>query len=130
MIIAIYYEICARLVIHSTKAYTKSVGKFHIIKELTYVGLKNMNPCVLCSDVMVFRRGKVRPIRWLSEIFPTDVFQIDFNRYCNMRSSVVIMENYCLVSNGKFRTFFGNRLRYFEELLAVAFAINRFTRFY
>ena len=39
--------------------------------------------------------------------FPSTVFQIVLNRNSNMRPSVVMMTNYCLVSGRIFRAFFG-----------------------
>ena len=53
------------------------------------------------------RRGKVWAIRRVGRNFPSTVFQIVLKRNSNMGPSVVMMENYCLVSGRIFRAFFG-----------------------
>lgn len=50
-------------------------------------------------------------------------------RSCNMRSSVIKIEKYCLVFSRKFRKFFGNYLLQVDDLWSIAFPINSFTRF-
>ena len=56
---------------------------------------------------MVARRGKVWAIRWVGKNFPSTVFQIVLNQNSSMGLSVVMIENYCLVSGRIFRAFFG-----------------------
>ena len=58
-------------------------------------------------EQMVVRRGKVWAIRRVGWNFPSTVFQIVLNRNSNTGPSVVMMENYCLVSGRIFRAFFG-----------------------
>ena len=56
---------------------------------------------------VVFRSSFVWAIRRVRLNFPSDIFQIIFDRYCNMWSSIVMMENQFLVSGRPFRPFFG-----------------------
>ena len=43
--------------------------------------------------------------------------------------NVIVMENYCLVSNHEFGAIFGSHSLQFDELLSVAFLINGFIQF-
>ena len=56
-------------------------------------------------EQMVVRKGKVWAIRRVVWIFPSTVFQIVLNRNSNMGPSVVMIENYCLVSGRIFGRF-------------------------
>ena len=56
-------------------------------------------------------------------------FQIVLNRNSNMGLSVVMMENYYLVSGRIFRAFFGYCSLQTDKLCSVAFSIDGFTRF-
>ena len=59
------------------------------------------------TEQMGVRRGKFWDIRRVGWNFLSTVFQIVLNRNSNMGPSVVMMENYCLVSGRIFRAFFG-----------------------
>lgn len=79
------------------------------------------------AEQMVVRKGNVRAIKLARQNFPADVFQMIFNRLCNMRPRILMMKNYWLVSSRKFRAFFGNLSLQFDgmsEKIIVVYACD------